>query len=155
MKFLTLLALVIQIPAFAAAQPRPTGAEEAAGRRAPTTLEDQSKEGKAAEAAARRRAVEGDRVTYQQVLADPDNIDLNNRFARTQIAPETSRGRAPERSSWWFGPQVRPLRLALFRLDNLNEAEREINALTGLTLPANLQAELIKRSQAPPQHPWT
>ena len=92
MKFLTLLALVIQIPAFAAAQPRPTGAEEAAGRRAPTTLEDQSKEGKAAEAAARRRAVEGDRVTYQQVLADPDNIDLNNRFARTQIAQEELHG---------------------------------------------------------------
>ncbi|MBI5882486.1 MAG: hypothetical protein HZB91_05215 [Elusimicrobia bacterium] len=141
------MGLLIQTPAFAAAPPQPTGAEEAVGRRAPTTLEEQSKERKAAEAAAMRKAVEGDRVTYQQVLADPDNIDLNYRFARTQIASGDVKGAAATLERiLMVDPGLHKVRLlyalALFRLDNLNEAEREINALTGLTLPANLQAEL-------------
>ncbi|MBI5622389.1 MAG: tetratricopeptide repeat protein [Elusimicrobia bacterium] len=147
MNFLFLLSLIFQAPAFAAAPPQPTGAEEVIGRQAPSTLQEKERERKAAQAAAERKAVEGDRVAFAQVLADPDNIDLNYRYARTQIAAGDVKGAAATLERiLMVDPSLHRVRLlyalALYRLDNLNEAKRELDALSALSLPPKLAAEL-------------
>ncbi|MBI4678571.1 MAG: tetratricopeptide repeat protein [Elusimicrobia bacterium] len=132
---------------FAADPPRPTGAEEAVGRETPTRIDSQAKTRKTADEALARKAVEGAPVTYQQVLADPDNVDLNYRYAQSQIRSGDVRGAAATLERiLMVDPSLHRVRLlyalVLFRLDNLSEAGRELDALTGLALPANLRAEL-------------
>jgi len=89
----------------------------------------------------------GQEVTYQDVLKDPDNIELNLRFARSQIARENIRGASatlerilllePDR------PDVRLLyAVVLFRLDNIQDAERELLAVRNLPMEASLKSEI-------------
>ncbi|MGB0629182.1 MAG: tetratricopeptide repeat protein [Alphaproteobacteria bacterium] len=116
-----------------------------AARRSQRELEDAAK---AAERARIQRLLDsGGEVTYQDVLKDPDNIELNLRFARTQIARENIRGASatlerilllePER------PDVRLLyAVVLFRLDKIQDAEREFLAVRDLPMEASLKAEI-------------
>ena len=114
-------------------------------RRSQQELEDAAR---AAERARIQRLLgSGEEVTYQDVLKDPDNIELNLRFARSQIARENIRGASatlerillldPNR------PDVRLLyAVVLFRLDNLQDAERELLAVRDLPMRASLRAEI-------------
>lgn len=86
-------------------------------------------------------------VTYQQVLQDPDNIELNVRYAFTQIQQGNVRGAgATLERVLLIRPDLAAVRvlfaIVLFRLDNLDEAERELNALSELDLAADLRLQI-------------
>ena len=76
----------------------------------------------------------GRKVTYQELLKDPDNIELNILYARYQISQGklTDAQSALERVLLLY-PDVSVVRmlygLVLFRLDNLADAEAEFNKL--------------------------
>ena len=98
--------------------------------------------------AAKRRAVEGGgEVTFQAVLADPDNMDLNFRYARAQVGRGNLKGAAATLERvLMVNPKLHQVRLlyalVLFRLDNINDAERELKALAELKLPDAVRAEV-------------
>ena len=86
-------------------------------------------------------------VAYEDILEHPDDIDLNFAFAQTQLARGDLRGAAAtlERILLINAdlPRVRLLyAITLFRLDNLDEAERELQAVRLLEMPLSLRAEL-------------
>lgn len=86
-------------------------------------------------------------VTYAQVLADPDDVDLNYRYAGTQIARGDLKGAAATLERLLLlDPTLARVRLlyavVLFRLDNLNEAERTFQAVAGMKIPPSLRAEV-------------
>lgn len=90
---------------------------------------------------------DGQTVTYQQVLADPDNIDLNFRFALTQIRQGNVRGAgATLERILLIQPELAEVRvlfaIVLFRLDNLDEAERELRAVRELDLTDDLRDQI-------------
>ena len=83
------------------------------------------------------RALDDAPVTYQEVLKDPDNVELNFRFARTQVSQGNFRGAsATLERILRLQPTLAPVRLlyaiVLFRLDNYAEAEREFEAIKAL-----------------------
>lgn len=87
------------------------------------------------------------RVTYEQVLAAPDDIDLNYNFAQTQIADGDLRGAMATLERILLNrPDLQRVRLlyavVLIRLDNTDEAERELRALQGQQMPDSLRAEI-------------
>ncbi len=86
-------------------------------------------------------------VTYEQILADPDNIDLNLRYAKQQIARNDIVGAATTLERiLLINPELLQVRLlyavVLFRLDNYEEAERELLALRDRQMPPSLRREL-------------
>ena len=90
---------------------------------------------------------DGPPVTYLQVLADPDNIDLNFRYALTQIRNGNVRGAgATLERILLIRPDLASVRvlfaIVLFRLDNLDEAERELRAVRELDLTDDLRAQI-------------
>jgi tetratricopeptide (TPR) repeat protein len=91
-------------------------------------------------------------VTFQDVLANPDDVDLNFAYAQTQIARGDVRGAAATLERILLVepdlPRVRLLyAIVLFRLDQLDEAEHEFAALRGLDMPESLRAELDRYSR--------
>lgn len=89
----------------------------------------------------------GPPVTYQQVLEDPDNIELNVRYALTQIREGNVRGAgATLERVLLIRPDLAVVRvlfaIVLFRLDNLDEAERELLALQALDLEPELRRQI-------------
>ena len=105
--------------------------------------------GKAAEAASEAKIGAGAKITYAQILADPDNIELNFQYAKNQAADGDLRGAAGmlERILL-INPKLLQVRLiyaiVLFRLDNINEAEREFRAVSGPDVSPNLRAEIAR-----------
>jgi len=102
---------------------------------------------RAAEAAEEERALEGEDVTYAQILADPDNVDLNYRYAQAQIRRGDVRGAGAtlERILLMHPglPRIRLLyAIVLYRLDNLDEAERELRAVRDFEMPESLRADI-------------
>ena len=100
-----------------------------------------------AEEAQDERLAPSQRVSLDQVLADPDNLELNYRFAQTQIADGDLRGAMSTLERILLTrPELARVRLlyaiVLFRLDNTDEAERELKALQGLEMTPGLRAEL-------------
>jgi len=90
---------------------------------------------------------DGPPVTYQQVLEDPDNIELNVRYALTQIGDGNVRGAgATLERVLLIRPDLAVVRvlfaIVLFRLDNLDEAERELLALQKLDLEPELRRQI-------------
>lgn len=90
---------------------------------------------------------DGPLVTYQQILADPDNIELNIRYALTQIRDGNVRGAgATLERILLIRPELATVRvlfaIVLFRLDNLDEAERELRAVRELNMPDDLRAQI-------------
>lgn len=89
----------------------------------------------------------GPPVTFQQVLEDPDNIELNVRYALTQIREGNVRGAgATLERVLLIRPDLAVVRvlfaIVLFRLDNLDEAERELLALQELDLEPELRRQI-------------
>jgi tetratricopeptide (TPR) repeat protein len=86
-------------------------------------------------------------VAYDQVLADPDNIDLSYRFALTQIRHGDLLGALATLDRLILivpdEPNIRALRaVVLYRLDNLPEAGSEMDNLLALDLNPDLRANL-------------
>lgn len=87
------------------------------------------------------------RVSYEEVLARPDDIDLNYNFAQTQIADGDLKGASATLERILLQrPDLQRVRLlyavVLIRLDNAEEAERELRALRGEPMPDSLRAEI-------------
>ena len=79
-------------------------------------------------------------VTYADILKDPDNIGLNVRYAQDQIARgELLSAAATLERILMVNPNLADVRLlyavVLYRLDSLNEAQKELEALKTVTLP--------------------
>lgn len=86
-------------------------------------------------------------TTYAEVMKDPDNIDLNFRYARTQVAKgDILKAAATLERILMVNPELPRVRLfyasVLFRLDNLDDAERELKILTKQTLTQPMRDEL-------------
>jgi hypothetical protein len=100
-----------------------------------------------------------DNVTYDQVLADPDNIELGYRYAISQIRKGDLLGSSATLDRLILlapkEPNIRALRaIVLYRLDNLREAQKEFGDLLTLELDPELRrnieryaAELYRRDQ--------
>lgn len=103
---------------------------------------------KAADEAEDRRAIEGAQgVTFEDVLKDPDNIDLNYKYAKTQVANGDLKGASAtlERILMIDAalPKVRLFYgIVLYRLGNLREALRELEAIRALPMTESLQGEV-------------
>lgn len=99
-------------------------------------------------AAEEQRLVEGKRVIYEEVLQDPDNIELNTRYARQQIADNDLLGASGTLERiLMINPELAAVRflyaVVLYRLDNLKEAERELGLLLKeKELPGTLRGEV-------------
>ena len=86
-------------------------------------------------------------VTYAEVLGNPDNIELNVRFALTQIRQGNVRGAgATLERILLIAPNIAEIRIlyavVLFRLDNLDEAEREMKMVLELPLSPELRGQI-------------
>jgi len=89
----------------------------------------------------------GEEVTFQDVLQNPDDIDLNYRYAQTQVADGELRGAATTLERILLvAPELARVRLlyavVLFRLDNLDESEREFRIVSRLPMPDSLREEV-------------
>lgn len=89
----------------------------------------------------------GPPVTYADVLRNPDDILLNLRFARAQVNEGNVRGAvATLERVLLIDPDLAQVRLfyavILFRLESLDEAEKEFNAVAALDIPADVRAEV-------------
>jgi tetratricopeptide (TPR) repeat protein len=115
--------------------------EEAESERPERQVEIDNAIKKAAQEADARKPLETrEEVTYEQILADPDNFDLNFRYAKSQMAHGDLVGAsATLERLLLINPDLTPIRLqyaiVLFRLDNLEEAERELQILREGKLP--------------------
>lgn len=86
-------------------------------------------------------------VTYDQVLEDPDNVELGYRYALTQIRRDDLLGASATLDRLILlapgEPNLRALRaIVLYRLDNLREAEREFADLLALEIDPVLRASI-------------
>jgi hypothetical protein len=89
----------------------------------------------------------GETVTYDDVLQHPDDIDLNYRYAQSQVVAGELRGAASTLERiLLLAPDLARVRLlyavVLYRLDNLNEAEREFRAVSKLPMADSLRQEV-------------
>ncbi|MGQ0676382.1 MAG: tetratricopeptide repeat protein, partial [Rhodospirillales bacterium] len=102
----------------------------------------------AAAAAVQRREQEGVRtVTFAEVLKDPDNVELNFDYARTLVAQGDLKGASATLERMLLNnPELAQVRLfyaiVLYRLDSLDEAERELKSIIGLPMPDSLRKEI-------------
>ncbi|OGW83207.1 MAG: hypothetical protein A2Z83_06325 [Omnitrophica bacterium GWA2_52_8] len=103
---------------------------------------------KIAKKAKERRLVEGLRpISYDEILQRPDDIDLNFQYAKQQVANGDVLGAsATLERILMIEPDLHQVRLfyaiVLYRLDNLKEAERELQSLVGLEMPEGLKRDL-------------
>jgi len=101
-----------------------------------------------AQAAKARRALETkEKVTFEDIMKDPDNIDLNFQFAKSQVADGDILGAsATLERILMVNPDLTRVRLfyaiVLFRLDNWNEAEVEFNRVREVQMPDSLKSEI-------------
>lgn len=113
---------------------------------------EQAERARAAAAAASKTVQERETqevrpVTFADVLKDPDNIELNFDYARTLVAQGDLKGAAAtlERMLLTF-PELAQVRLfyaiVLYRLDSLDEAERELVTVSQLDMPDSLRREI-------------
>ena len=98
-------------------------------------------------------------VTYEQLLQDPDNIELNQQYIREQLAAgELSQALVSIERVILLKPLDMDARLAraqvLFRLGNMTSAQQELEALDQLPLGERLEeqvdqllSEVIARQQ--------
>src|SRR6185295_8747340 len=99
------------------------------------------------ERAREQEPFEGPRVDYADVLKEPDNVDLNYRFAQTQVRDGDLRGAASTLERILLrNPGLAQVRLlyaiVLFRLDSVYEAEREFRVLDEMVLPQDVRREV-------------
>lgn len=130
---------ILLLPAAALAQ---DAREE--GRRPAEEARGQAASSAAADESARLPAPAGE-PSYSDVLASPDDVDLSYRYAVVQIRKGELRGASASLERiLMIQPQqanARLLRaLVLYRLDNLDDARRELDTLKTLRLPPDLRS---------------
>ncbi len=86
-------------------------------------------------------------VTFDQISEDPDNVALNYRYAQQQVARGNLRGAIAALDRLLFdNPNLHEARLfyalLLYRLDDLDDAARELDILDALPISASLRAQL-------------
>jgi hypothetical protein len=86
-------------------------------------------------------------VTYEDILKDPDNVELNARYAQEQIAKgELLSAAATLERILLVNPNLADVRLlyavVLYRLDSLNEAGKELDALKAVKLPPAIREQV-------------
>jgi len=86
-------------------------------------------------------------VEYEEVLQRPNDVALNFAWAQTQVERGDIKGAANTLERiLLIAPSQAPIRLlyaiVLYRLERLQEAERELDLLQGLPMAASLQAEI-------------
>lgn len=85
-------------------------------------------------------------ITYAQILERPDDIDLNFAYAKQQVRRGDLKGAAGTLERvLMVSPDLHAMRLfygvVLFRLDNLSEAQRELEAVAGGGASPAIKAE--------------
>ncbi|MCM8794329.1 MAG: tetratricopeptide repeat protein [Candidatus Omnitrophica bacterium] len=126
----------------------PAHAQEEYERELPSReTEAQEEARKTASEALRRAPFEGEEISYEQILADPDNVELNIRYARAQIARGNLKAAATALERiLLIDPSLAQVQLlygiVLFRLDNTEEAERMLIAVRGMEIPPSLREEV-------------
>jgi len=111
-------------------------------------LRESERAQRAFEASERLRPLEpGEVVTYQDILQHPDDVELNYRYAQSQVAAGELRGAASTLERiLLLAPDLARVRLlyavVLYRLDNLNEAEREFRTVATLPMADSLREEV-------------
>lgn len=88
-------------------------------------------------------------VTYEDILKDPDNIQLNFRYAQDQIAKgELLGSSATLERILLVNPNLADVRLlyavVLYRLDSLNEAQKQLDLLKGVPMPDKIKSEVAQ-----------
>jgi hypothetical protein len=136
------LALAVLLASGAAAQ-QPEPPESGARR----DIQGGREAGREAERAREIAPFEGPRVDYADVLRDPDDVDLNYRFAQTQVRDGDLRGAASTLERILLrNPGLAQVRLlyaiVLYRLDSVYESEREFRVLEGMVLPEDVRREV-------------
>lgn len=121
---------------------RPSAEEVERRRKAQEEAERAASEARKRQVASREKD-----VAYEEVLADPDNVDLNFRYALTLVRRGNLRGAAATLERvLMVRNDFHKARLfyavVLFRLDNLDDSERELAVLKAQPIPADLRAEL-------------
>ena len=139
-----LLAVLVFALAPASAQV-PERQPERIGRDLSTTREAED----AAQRARERRGFEGPTIGFQDVLRDPDNVELNLQFVRGQIRDGDLRGAASTLERVLaLQPDLVDARylnaIVLLRLDATQEAERELRLLEKLDLSPERRAEVAQ-----------
>ena len=130
----------------AAAQPRAPSVQEQ--QRPAQGLREAERAERAFKAAEELRPLEaGERVSYAAVLQHPDDVELNYLYAQSQVEAGDLRGAAATLERiLLLAPDLARVRLlyavVLFRLDNLNEAEREFRTVSQLPMPDSLREEV-------------
>ena len=86
-------------------------------------------------------------ATYAEVLKDPDNVELSFRLARTQVRNGDLHGAASTLERILLvDPNLTPVRLfyavVLFRLEDLDESQREFQTVAAQEIPADVRAEV-------------
>lgn len=86
-------------------------------------------------------------LTYEEVLSDPDNMDLSFRYAKQQVVQGNVLGAtATLERILMLNPDLPRVRLfyaaLLYRLDDLSEAERELQSLVDQEMPEDLRLQL-------------
>lgn len=111
-------------------------------------LRESERAQRAFEASERLRPLEpGETVTYEDILKSPDDVELNYRYAQSQVAAGELRGAASTLERiLLLAPDLARVRLlyavVLYRLDNLNEAEREFRTVATLPMADSLREEV-------------
>lgn len=140
-----LIVLLAASPVFA----QNTGVIDKEGARPAAQESAASRAARADADAAKLSADGGADVTFEQVSADPDNLELNYRYAQTQIRHGQLKGAsATLERILLLNPDLPQIRLlygvVLYRLDNLMEAERELSAVVASNPPAAIKAEATR-----------
>ena len=89
----------------------------------------------------------GQEISYEQILANPDNADLNYRYARQQVRKGDLKGAAATLERMLLIDPNKPrIRLfyavVLYRLDNIVEAQHELDILASAKLGGQLGEEV-------------
>ncbi len=87
------------------------------------------------------------KITFEQILSRPDDIELNFQFAQQQVKSEDLLGAAGTLERILItNPNLHEVRLfyavVLFRLDNLIDAQNELKKLENAPLPENLKSQV-------------
>lgn len=139
--FLAFLLFAAAVPAFAAEEDNETGViqRETEARRASDRVARAAKQKKVFERA--------DKIAFREILNRPNDIELNFQFAQQQAKSEDLLGAAGTLERILIiRPDLNEVRLfyavVLFRLDNLIDAENELNRLAQSDLPGNLKQQV-------------
>jgi hypothetical protein len=136
-----LISLALVLPAFA----QNPDTIETEGQRPKEAAQRQKKAVESSEESS-KFSVPGEDVTYEQVMANPDDVELNYRYALTQIKRgDLKASSATLERILLVNPSLLKVRLlyavVMLRLDNLVESERELNTVLASNPPDNIKTE--------------